>query len=80
MTVVTEPIPCDLEVGDKIRFRYDNKIWNMDACSNYWKKLLKYNDLFYVTKITYIYDEYGNLTNELTLTKWLKMDRETSNR
>ena len=80
VTVVTEPIPCDLEVGDKIRFRYDNKIWNMDACSNYWKKLLKYNDLFYVTKITYIYDEYGNLTNELTLTKWLKMDRETSNR
>ena len=77
--VVTEPIPCDLEVGDKIRFLYDNKIWKMDACSSYWKKVLSYNDLFYVTAITYNYDEYGNMTNELTLTKWLKIERETSN-
>ena len=77
--VVTEPIPCDLEVGDKIRFLYDNKIWNMEACSSYWKKILSYDDYFYVTAITYNYDEYGNLTNELTLTKWLKIERETSN-
>ena len=77
--VTTEPIPCDLEVGDKIRFLYDNKIWKMDACSSYWKKILAYDDLFYVTAITYNYDEYGNLTNELTLTKWLKIERETSN-
>ena len=77
--VTTEPIPCDLEVGDKIRFLYDNSIWNMEACSSYWKKILSYDDWFYVTGITYNYDEYGNLTNELTLTKWLKIDRETSN-
>ena len=77
--VVTEPIPCDLEVGDKIRFLYDNNLWKMDACSSYWKKVLSYNDLFYVTAITYNYDEYGNLTNELTLTKWLKIERETNN-
>ena len=38
--VVTEPIPCDLEVGDKIRFIYDNKIWNLEACSSYWRKML----------------------------------------
>ena len=77
--VVTEPIPCDLEVGDKIRFIYDNKIWNLEACSSYWKKILSMDDYFYVTAITYNYDEYGNLTNELTLTKWLKIERETSN-
>ena len=77
--VVTEPIPCDLEVGDRIRFIYSNKIWNLKACSSYWKKILAYDDLFYVTAITYNYDEYGNLTNELTLTKWLKIERETSN-
>ena len=77
--VVTEPIPCDLEVGDKIRFLYDNKIWNMEACSSYWKKMLSYDDMFYVTAISYNYDEYGNLTNELTLTKWLKIERETNN-
>lgn len=77
--VTTEPIPCDLEVGDKIRFIYDNSIWKMDACSSYWKKILAYDDLFYVTAITYNYDEYGNLTNGLTLTKWLKIERETNN-
>lgn len=77
--VVTEPIPCDLEVGDKIRFLYDNKIWNLEACSSYWKKMLSYDDMFYVTKIVYNYDEYGNLTNELTLTKWLRIERETAN-
>ena len=77
--VVTEPIPCDLEVGDKIRFLYDNKIWNMEACSSYWKKMLSYDDMWYVTAVSYNYDEYGNLTNELTLTKWLKVERETSN-
>ena len=77
--VVTEPIPCDLEVGDKIRFLYDNNIWNMEACSSYWKRILSLDDMFYVTAISYNYDEYGNLTNELTLTKWLKIERETSN-
>ena len=77
--VVTEPIPCDLEVGDKVRFLYDNKIWNMDACSSYWKKMLSMDDMFYITAISYNYDEYGNLTNELTLTKWLKIERETAN-
>lgn len=78
--VTTEAIPCDLTVGDKIRFRYNNKLWKLDACSSYWKKILFEDDWFYVTAITYNYDEYGNLTNELTLTKWLKIDRETSNR
>lgn len=77
--VVTEPIPCDLEVGDKIRFLYDNNLWKMDACSSYWKKILSYDDYFYVTAISYNYDEYGNLTNELTLTKWLKIEREANN-
>ena len=77
--IVTEPIPCDLEVGDRVRFFYDNDLWKMDACSSYWKKILSYSDYFYVTRIAYNYDEYGNLTNELTLTKWLKTERETAN-
>lgn len=79
VTVTTEPVPCDLEVGDRIRLIYDNKIWNLDACSSYWKKILSYNDYFYVTSITYNYDQYGNLTNEITLAKWLKTERESAN-
>lgn len=77
--ITTEPIPCDLEVGDRVRFIYDNNLWNLDACSSYWKKILSYDDLFYVTHIDYNYDQYGNLTNDLVLTKWLKVQRETAN-
>lgn len=77
--ITTEPIPCDLEVGDRIRFLYDNNLWNMEACSSYWKKILTYNDYFYITEIEYEYDDIGNMVNHLTLSKWLKLDRETNN-
>lgn len=79
VTVTTEPIPCDLEVGDRIRFIYNNKIWHLEACSNYWKKVLSIDSWWYITALTYNYDEYGNLTNEITLSKWLKIERETAN-
>lgn len=79
LKIVTEHLPIDLLAGDKVRFIYDNKIWHLDACSNYWKKILSYNDDFYITHITYNIDEYGNEYCELTLTKWLKIERETAN-
>lgn len=79
LTVTTEEIPADLNVGDKIRFIYDNRIWNLDSCSNYWKKILSMDDWFYITNITYNIDETGAETNELTLTKWIRIDRETQN-
>ena len=75
----TEHLPIDILAGDRVHFRYDNKIWHLDACSNYWKKILSYDDIFYVTHISYHIDEYGNEYNELTLAKWLKIERETAN-
>ena len=77
--LTTEHIPIDLLAGDKVRLIYDNKIWEQTACSNYWKKILSLNDEFYITHITYNIDEYGNEWCELTLTKWLKIERETAN-
>lgn len=77
--ITTEPLPCDVEVGDRIRFLYNNNIWHLDACSSYWKKILTYDDYFYITSIEYEYDDNGVLVNNLTLSKWLKLDRETSN-
>lgn len=79
ITVTTEPLPKDVLVGDKIRLLYDNRLFQLDKCSNYWKKLLSMNDEYYITKISYIFDEYGNETNEVTLAKWLKTERETAN-
>ncbi len=77
--ITTEPIPNDLLAGDKVRLIYDNKIWEQTKCSNYWKKILSMNDDFFITHIGYNIDEYGNEYNELTLTKWLKIERETTN-
>lgn len=79
LKITTEHLPIDLLAGDKVKFIYDNSIWHLDACSNYWKKILSYNDDFYITHITYNIDEYGNEWCELTLTKWLKIERETAN-
>lgn len=79
LKLTTEHLPIDLLAGDKVKFIYDNSIWHLDACSNYWKKILSYNDWFYITHITYNIDEYGNEYCKLTLTKWLKIERETSN-
>lgn len=73
----TEHLPIDLLAGDKVRLIYDNRIWEQTKCSNYWKKILSYDDYFYITHISYNIDEYGNEWCELTLTKWLKIERET---
>lgn len=75
----TEHLPSDLLAGDKVRLVYDNSIWEQMPCSNRWKKIMKEDDWFYITHITYNIDEYGNEWNELTLTKWLKIERETAN-
>lgn len=77
--VTVEEMPPDVNVGDKIRVIYDNKIWHLDACSNYWKKILSMDDWFYIEKMSWDIDGTGKETNTLTLVKYLKVDRETGN-
>lgn len=77
--VTVEEMPPDVNVGDKIRVIYDNSIWNLEACSNYWKKILRMDDWFYIEKMTWDIDSTGKETNALTLVKYLKIDRETGN-
>lgn len=76
--VTTEHIPADLLAGDRIRMIYDNNLLMLGACSNYYKKLMSLDDWFYVTHISYSVDAYGNEINELTLSKWIKIQRETA--
>ena len=77
--VTVEQMPSDVNVGDKIRVLYDNKIWNVEACSNYFKKILQMDDYFYIESMTWDIDATGGETNTLTLVKYLKVERETSN-
>lgn len=80
-TVETEvtQIPNNINVGDKVRLIYDNNLWNLEACTNYWKKILSMDDWWYVTKISY--KIHGDLSevNSLTLAKMLKVERESDN-
>lgn len=79
VTLTTEELPTDLNVGDRVRLLYDNRIWNIEACSSYWKKILHADDWFYITRIGYNIDETGVEINEVTLAKWIRIDRETAN-
>lgn len=77
MEITTEELPSDLNVGDKVRLIYDNKLWTVTECSEYWQKIVDYDDYFYITKIDFNIDANGAETDKITLTKWIKLDRET---
>ena len=72
--VETEPIKVN--PGDMVRFLYDNSILKLEACTSYEKKILSFNDWFYVTHIRVTIDDDGSERDELTLEKYLKIDRE----
>lgn len=76
-SVQTEELPPDLLPGDKVRLIYDNDIWNIGACSSYYKKVLAENDYFYVLGIDYEIDENEVETNTIRLCKWIKLQRDT---
>ena len=79
LEIVTEELPVDINVGDKVRLLYDNNLYILESCSNYMKKILSYDDLFYVTKISYEIDETGGEVDTITLAKELELDREELN-
>lgn len=78
VTVRVEQIPSDIWVGDRVRLRYDNSIFKLDACSNYWKKIVQKDEWYYIVRIGVEIDEMGNEVDELTLTKWIKIERDTN--
>ena len=77
--VSVEELPAEIAPGDKVRFIYDNELFMVEECSTYMKKILSYDDWFYITTIHYDIDETGAEVDKVTLTKFLKIDRETSN-
>lgn len=72
-------IPAEINVGDKVRLIYDNGIWQLEACSNYERKILTEDDYFYLLEVNY--HIYGDLseTDEVVLSKELKVERESEN-
>lgn len=77
VTLTTSELPSDVLVGDKVRLLYDNVLYKLAECNDYMKHILSYDDWFYVTKIRYNIGENEVETDEITLEKFLKLDRET---
>ena len=76
ITVKTEELPSDINVGDKIRFIYDMKKFHIEECSNYLRKLIEEDDWYYIVKMERNINADGTTTGELTLEKFLRVDRE----
>jgi hypothetical protein len=74
--VKTEQLPKDLNVGDKIRFIYDMDIFHIEECTNYMRKLIEEDDWYYIVKMERNINADGTTTGELTLEKFLRVDRE----
>lgn len=72
--------PSDVRVGDRVRLIYDNYLYVIGECSNYYKKILTRNDWFYVQSIRRRITTGGPgepiETADITLTKQLKLERE----
>lgn len=79
ISLEVEELPPDIAPGDKVRLIYDNLLYEVEECSAYMKKILSYDDWFYVTKISYNIDETGAETDSITLSKYLKVEREGNN-
>lgn len=77
ISLKVEQLPVDIQVGDKVRFIYQNHMWMFEPCSDYYKYLLGYDDWFYITRISYDVTVNETETNEIILEKYLKLDRET---
>ena len=72
----TEELPANVAPGDMVRLVYDNSLYIVEECSAYLKKILSYDDWFYITRIDYKIDENGAEVDTVTLEKFIKIDRE----
>lgn len=73
----TEELPPTINVGDKVRLLYNNKLLILEECSNYQKMVLSENDLYYVTQIRYDIDTLGAEVDTVVLEKEIRVyDRE----
>lgn len=73
--IQTTEIPHDLRVGDKVRFLYTNHRLHFEHCSNYLKKIMQTQELFYVTSINYRFLSGGLEVNTLVLETELRTER-----
>ena len=50
----------------------------MEACSNYWKKIIDFDDYYYIQSIDYSIKNGLFEIDKVKLAKFIKVDRETN--
>ncbi len=74
--MTTTPFPCGVSVGDKIRFRYSNKLIKSNKCGYDSKnEVLKVDGDFYISELVRRWDRNLVQTNEITIDEYLREDR-----
>ena len=74
--MLTTPLPCSVGVGDKIRFRYSNKLIKSNKCGyNSKDEVLKVDGEFYISELTRKWDKNQVQTNEIFIDEYLREDR-----
>lgn len=69
--VTTEKFPNDLNVGDRVIFRYNNLLYLMTDCGEYMQMVLSLNDWFYITELEFHFGVDDSETVDVTLEKFL---------
>lgn len=78
VNVTTTTLPPDVNVGDAIPLMYSNSIFKLEHCTNYMRKILVMNKIFYITEMTRTIHEDGTETGELKLEKFIRIDRSVN--
>lgn len=76
INVPIERLPNDVNVGDKVRFIYDNLLLMLE-CTPYQKYIMGLDDWYYITKVDY--DSQNGGVDTVTLEKELYIDRDIKN-
>lgn len=71
--LTVEKVPVDVNVGDKVRFIYDNFILKLE-CTPYQKYIMGMDDWYYITAVDY--DSHNGGVDTVTLEKELYIDRD----
>lgn len=79
ITVDTEALPKELNVGDRIRFIYNMDMLVNGSCSKYMYKVLTQDDWFYITELTRNINKTGIETDSIKLEKFLRTERDGNN-
>lgn len=76
INVDVEFVPVSLNVGDKVRFIYDNLLLKLE-CTPYQEYIMGMDDWYYITAIDY--DSQNGGVDTVTLEKELYIDRDIKN-